>query len=117
MKQIRLLLALFTFGFLLFLTSCKKEKGDTLHLLYKTYENGKISECQYKGQLVYSAGLNWHDAGSKIYDQDGKEIAKCNYAWGQPSSMCGELKKCETIYRVKNNIWGQPAVDKYGLGK
>lgn len=46
-----------------------------------------------------------------------KEIGACNFAWGNVESICGQLTDCEVIYRVKDNIWGKPAVDKYGLGK
>jgi len=53
----------------------------------------------------------------ELENEDGNEIAECNYAWRQVDEMCGELENCETIYRVKDNIWGQPAVDKYGLRK
>ncbi len=101
-------------------TSCKKddiENKGTLEQLYKTYKNGEISECKYNGQTVYSAGLNVYDSGSVIYDKDGKQIGTCNYAWEQADAICGQMTACETIYRIKDNIWGQPAVDKYGLGQ
>ena len=110
------ILALLMFGCLLTLTSCKKDKIDkTLTELYKTYENGEISECRYNGNTVYSAGLNAYDAGSSVYNKDGNQIGSCNYAWGNPDPICGELKNCEAIYRIEDNIWGQPAVDKYEL--
>ena len=102
------------------LTSCKKnsfENASTLRKLYKTYKNGEISECKHNGQTVYSTGLNAYDAGGAVYDKDGKQIGTCNFAWGQPNPICVQLTDCETIYRVKDNIWGQLAVDKYGLGK
>lgn len=91
--------------------------GKTLEKLYKAYENGAISECKYNGQTVYSAALNVYDAGSRIYDKEGNAIGSCNYAWGNVDSICSQLMDCEVIYRVKDNIWGQPPVDKYGLGK
>lgn len=102
------------------ISACKKEDFEnerTIKQLYKTYKNGEISACIYQGQLVYSAGLNAYDAGSAVYNEDGKRIGVCNYAWGNADPICGELTDCEVIYRVKGNIWGQPAVDKYGLGK
>ncbi|MBP7463157.1 MAG: hypothetical protein KA793_02405 [Bacteroidales bacterium] len=102
------------------LSGCKKEDFEneqTLKNLYQTYQNGEISECKHNGQTVYSAGLNVYDAGSEVYDKDGNQIGTCNFAWGQPDPICGQLTDCEVIYRVKNNIWGQPAVDKYGLGE
>ena len=119
MNRSRILLLVLLSGSLLFATSCKKEKienHNTLDEMYKIYKDGEIYECQYNGELVYSAGLNAFDAGSVVYDRDGNEIGVCNYAWGQPDEICEELEDCETVYRVENNIWGQPAVDKYGLG-
>lgn len=83
--------------------------------LFKIYNNGSISECQHNGKLVYTAGLNAYDAGSSIFDKEGKRIGTCNYAWGRPDSICLELSKCEVIYRVEDNIWGQPAVNKINL--
>ena len=108
----------------LFLVCCKTvnhsrnfENKNTVIELYKNYADGEISECRYNGQIFYSAGLNAHDAASYIYDKDGKEIASCNYAWGNVDSLCMRLTDCEVIYRVRNNIWGEPAVDKYGLNR
>ncbi len=115
-----LVLLAFTTMLIVAFASCQKydyENAGTLRKLYKKYKSGTIDECKYKGQTVYSAGLNAYDAGSSIYDKDCKLIGTCNFAWGQADSICGQLTNCETIYRVKNNIWGQPAVDKYGLGK
>ncbi|MFN8278216.1 MAG: hypothetical protein U0T84_12095 [Chitinophagales bacterium] len=115
---------LFVFTFITILTigltSCKKDdlaNESTLRELYKIYKNGSIDECKHNGQTVYCAGLNAYDAGSVVYDKDGKQIGTCNFAWGRPDAICGQLTDCETVYRVKDNIWGQPAVDKYGLGK
>src|SRR5690625_2071687 len=102
------------------ISSCKKdnfENKQTIKELYKTYKNGEISECKHDGQTVYSTGLNAYDAGGAVYNKNGKQIGTCNYAWGQPDPICGQLTECEVIYRVKDNIWGQPAVDKYGLEK
>lgn len=100
--------------------SCKKdniENKQTLDQLYRIYKSGEISECKFNGQTVYSAGLNAGDAGTVIYDKDGKQIGACNYAWGNVDTICNQLTTCEVIYRVNDNIWGQPAVDKYSLGK
>ncbi len=102
------------------ISSCKKDEFDnetTLRVLYEKYKNGDIDECKYNGQTVYCAGLNEYDAGCAVYDKDGKQIGDCNFAKGQPDTICGQLKDCETVYMVSSNIWGQPAVDKYGLGK
>lgn len=100
--------------------SCNKndfENKQTVKKLYKTYKNGEISKCKHNGKTVYSAGLNAYDAGEVVYDKDGDQIGACNFAWGNVDSICGQLTDCEVIYRVKDNIWGKPAVDKYGLGK
>ncbi|MBK8145057.1 MAG: hypothetical protein IPK62_08695 [Bacteroidetes bacterium] len=99
--------------------SCKKDNtaSDTIKKLYKSYKNGEISECKFNGAIVYSAGINATDAGNQIYDIDGKNIGNCNYGWGNVDSICKQLTDCEVIYRVRDNIWGQPAVDKYGLCK
>ena len=104
------------------LSSCDKdntenENKETLKELYKVYKNGEIDECKYNGEIVICAGINAYDAGSVIYDKNGKGIGSCNYAWGSVDEICNQLTDCEVIYRVENNIWGLPAVDKYGLGK
>ena len=102
----------------MFFYSCEKDNNKaTLKKLYKMYKDGEIDECKYKGDIVYCAGLNAFDAGAVIYDKDGKQIGSCSYAWGPVDSICKQLTNCKVIYRVKNNIWGEPAVDKYGLGK
>lgn len=89
----------------------------TLQVLYAKYKNGEIEACRYNGATVYKAGLNAPDAGSVIYNGEGIKIGSCNYGWGKPDSMCHELMNCEDIYRVADNIWDKPAVDKYDLGK
>lgn len=76
---------------------------------------GIISECQLNGQKVYQAGINAYDAGTIIYSYNGEILGVCNYAWGNVDTICNELLDCNIIYCVKNNIWGQPAVDIYGL--
>lgn len=120
-KQIKLLTLLtMTLIGSIEISSCKKsefENAATLRQLYNNYKDGEIDECKYNGQRVYSAGINAFDAGSCVYDKDGKLIGTCNYAWGKPDSICGKLTDCEVIYRVKDNIWGLPAVDKYRLGR
>ncbi len=92
------------------------ENKAALQLLYDQYKDGEIEQCTYNGELVFIAGLNAPDAGSVIYNKDGFKIGSCNYGWGKPDSMCLELKDCIDIYRVQNNIWGKPFVDKYNLG-
>ena len=102
------------------IASCEEDNlgnRKTLKSLYKTYKNGQISECDYKGEIVYSAARNAYDAGGAIYDKKGNLIGTCNFAWGPVDSICSELQSCKPIYRVEDNIWGQPRVDKYRLGK
>lgn len=97
---------------------CQKdnpENWSTIKKLYKTYKNGEISECKYKGETVYSGALNAYDAGNNVYDASGKQIGSCNYAWGTVDDICGELENCKTIYRVEDNIWGRDYVDEYNL--
>lgn len=89
----------------------------TLQVVYGKYKNGEIEACQYNGATVYKAGLNAPDAGSVIYNGEGIKIGSCNYGWGKPDSMCEKLQSCEDVYRVAENIWGKPAVDKFGLAK
>jgi hypothetical protein len=89
----------------------------TLRAIYSEYHEGAINECQLDGKLVYTAQLNAYDAGAIIIDRSGKKIGTCNYGWGPVDSVCKLLQSCETVYRCKGHISGEPAVDKYGLGK
>src|SRR5690349_4614950 len=89
----------------------------TLKTIYNQYKEGAIDECQLNGKLVYTAQQNAYDAGTVILDQSGKKIATCNYGWGPVDTVCKQLQSCTTIYRCKNHISGEPAVDKYGLSK
>ena len=104
---------------ILILPSCNKDEDielSTLKELYKTYENGEISECVYNGEVVYLAGINAFDAGSLVYDTDGNEIGRCSYAWSLVDEICNQLTTCEVIYRGDNHISGEPPIDKYELG-
>ena len=117
MKKHQIIIGLLVcFGLAFLFSSCGKNNNETLKELYKVYKNGEISECKYNGETVFRAGINAYDAGSVVYDKEGKQIASC-YGWGNDDPICSKLTDCEVIYRVKNNIWGEPAVDKYGLGK
>ncbi len=89
--------------------------ADTLKVLYKEYKDGGISECTYEGEIVYTAGINAYDAPGIIFNADGEEIGECNYAFNRVDSICYDLQECTTIYMVKDNIWGEDAVDLYGL--
>lgn len=118
MNTIKLALATLVAGFLIFASGCRQveiENRAVLNELYKIYKNGSISQCQYDGELVYSAGYNAYDAGGSIYDQHGNQIGTCNYAWGPVDEICKELEGCEILYRVENHLTGRPAVDIYGL--
>ena len=98
---------------------CEKQEpeiDETLMLLYQTYKDGEISECQLEGESVYTASLNRVDSPILVYDMQGNQVAECNYTWGQVDAACEQLSACQTIYRVKNHISGEPPVDKYGLG-
>ena len=102
------------------ISSCNKDavaNWKTLKKLYKTYENGEISECKHNGQVVYRGALSATDAGEEIYNIDGKQIGNCDYAWGNADQICRELTDCEVFYRSEDNIWGRPAIDIYSLGK
>jgi hypothetical protein len=115
MKRLKHLAALIFIIALIFSCNKKDDNIKTIKNLHKTYKDGEISECTHNGETVYSCGINAYDAGSVVYDKDGEIIGSCNYAWGTVDPICGELEDCEVIYRVKDNIWGQPHVDKYGL--
>lgn len=108
---------------LLFFSSCMenaainpKEKSIIESLLNK-YKDGSIESCQYNNQIVYTAQLNAYDAGSVIFNVEGKQIADCNYAWGKVDKICEKISSCEAVYTVKDNIWGKPSIDKYNLIK
>ncbi len=110
----------FAVAFSLLVVSCEKddiENRKTLKDLYKEYKSGMISECSHQGETVYVGSINGADTGSEVYDADGNRIGICNYAWGNVDAICSELSDCEVIYAHEDNIWGQPAVDKYDLGK
>jgi hypothetical protein len=97
---------------------CEKS-GDrhtgALASLLSNYANGEITECMHKGSKVYSASQNVFDAETRIYDRDGKEVGTCFFSTGTVDAICNELKDCETVYRCRNHISGQPPVDKYDL--
>lgn len=112
--------SIFYFTIIISAISCTKEKFPherTINDLYKFYKNGEITECKYNENTVFCAGENAYDAGSTIYDISGKPIGKCDFAWNQVDKICKEVKDCEVIYRCENHISGEPAVNKYGLGK
>jgi hypothetical protein len=93
------------------------ENHSALKKLYEKYKFGQIEECTYEGKKVYHAGINAFDAGSQVYDEEGRSIATCNYATRMVDPPCKSLQDCEAVYRCDKHISGEPAVDKYGLGK
>jgi hypothetical protein len=92
------------------------KENPTLKKLFEKYRVGEIDQCTLEGKTVYHAGINAYDAGSEIYNEEGKSIAVCNYATRTVAPACEQLTGCETIYRCAKHISGKPAVDKYGLG-
>ncbi|WP_199117412.1 hypothetical protein [Pedobacter sp. ASV28] len=101
-------------------SGCKKndhQKRKTLEKIYVFYKDGKIGECKYNGQTVYSAILNAYDANGQIYNKNGDVIGSCNYAWGKADDICKQITDCKSIYVVEDNIWREPAINKYNLGK
>jgi len=42
-------------------------------------------------------------------------ISECQLNGETVYEICAQLSGCKTIYCVENNIWGEPAVDVYGL--
>ncbi len=117
MKKSSATVLLIIFSLSVFSVSCKKrnQKMETLKELYKTFSDGEIEECDYNGEIVFTCGLNAYDAGTTIYDLNGNIIGNCNYAWGGVDALCNQVSLCKTVYRVKDNIWGKPAVNKYHL--
>ncbi|MCX7638598.1 MAG: hypothetical protein N2044_12200 [Cyclobacteriaceae bacterium] len=97
--------------------SSQHDQLNVLRVLYEKFKNGQLSECVLRGKPVFTATLNAYDATIHIYDSAGTLLGTCNYAWGKKANLCRELKNCEVVYRVKENIWRQPAVDKFGLAR
>lgn len=93
------------------------EKIVVLKRLYSKFRNGQISECKLQGKQVYTATYSALDAPVLIFDTTGVQIGTCNYAWGRYDAICRELENCDVIYRIKDNIWQMPAIDKYGLAR
>ena len=91
------------------------EVSDTLLKLIAEYQDGAVEVCEWNGKTVYSGQINAYDVSSFIYDKTGETIGECNYFAGLISPVCNELNLCDTVWRVKDNIWGQPVVDKYRL--
>ena len=93
------------------------QQNPVLKDLFEKYRVGQIEECTLDGKTVYHASINAYDAGSEIYDQEGRSIGVCNYMTRMVDSACGRLTECEAVYRCEKHISGKPAADKYGLAK
>ena len=97
---------------------CKRDDEiyfTTLEKIYIQHKWSEISECTYNGQMVYSVFDNRYDGGAVVYDDKGRAIAQCGWAWSVPPWICGHLQNCNVIYRCHGFITGQPFVDVYGL--
>ena len=81
-----------------------------LAILTETYQNGEISRCTHNGATVYVCARNAPDAGSEVYDAQGKRIGVCYYSTRRVDPICTEVQGCKVIYRVTPNIWGKPGV-------
>jgi hypothetical protein len=81
-----------------------------LAILTETYQNGEISRCTHNGATVYVCARNAPDAGSEVYDVQGKRIGVCYYSTRRVDPICTEVQACKVIYRVTPNIWGKPGV-------
>jgi hypothetical protein len=105
-------------GIALCFAGCKKDDAiyfSTLEKLYLMDKTVEISECINNNNMVYVVADNAYDAGAVVYDDKGKRIGICNYAWGHPDPICGQLQGCKVIYRCHGFITGEPFVDVYGL--
>jgi hypothetical protein len=106
---------IFSSAMALLLSACQKE---TLHfslLRNLSQQYGKITECELNGQTVYKGQLNAQDAPEMVYNTNGALVCVCDWSWGNPEPICFDILKCKVIFCVKDNIWGQPEVDIYGL--
>ncbi len=106
--------------FSLSFSACKKENNVTksvLRQLYKQEPNSEISICKHQGNTVYTLSISAYDAGTTIYNEQGKLIGVCNYAWGKADKMCKELTDCDVVFRTDNHLSRKPAIDKYDLTK
>ncbi|MEM7036765.1 MAG: hypothetical protein AAF570_07295 [Bacteroidota bacterium] len=83
---------------------------DPAEALVKEYQNGEVLRCTFEGKTYFQCARNAYDAGSEIFDHDGKKLGGCYYSTGQVNPLCEVEKDCEVVYRVKDNIWGKPAV-------
>jgi hypothetical protein len=82
-----------------------------LAVLLENYQRGEISRCTHNGATVYVCARNAPDAGSEVYDTQGKRIGVCYYSTRRVDPICTEVQGCKVIYRVSPNIWGKPGVE------
>lgn len=79
--------------------------------LFELFKDGEILSCDYNGQVVYKCAHNAYDVGNEIYDENAEKIGSCYWNSGKVDEMCRQLEGCKDVYRVKDNIWGRPAVN------
>ncbi len=118
MRKIQQLLVIL-FVALLF-NACKKDvplQNEVVRKLYNKSSNLEISECNLNGKKIYCSTMLVNDGGTLVYDELGKMIGRCNYAWGPVDSICYKLIDCEVVYRAEHNMFDLPFIDKYGLSK
>lgn len=106
----------------LFLCSCPQKesavyrnKRNVLQDIYQKVKGGQIEVCIYGNDSVYTASINAYDAPTDIFDVNGAKLGTCNYAFNLVDSICMQLSNCSVIYRGKQHISGQKAVDVYRL--
>jgi len=75
------------------------------------YRNGpgRIKECNYNSEKVYTVANNAYDSNEGIVDKNGKSVGSCGYLdFNSGGVPCNDLKQCSVIYAVPNNIYGEP---------
>ncbi|MTI32532.1 hypothetical protein [Xanthovirga aplysinae] len=90
-------------------------KMKALRKLHHQFERGSIDLCLYNGDTIYAVQRDALGANVILYDVYGDKITTCDYGYEKVAIICNNLRKCETIYRIKNNVWKLPAVNKYNL--
>jgi len=90
-------------------------KMRALRKLYHQFQRGAIDLCIYHGDTVYAVQRDAFEANVILYDVFGDKITTCDYGYEKVALICDNLRKCETIYRVKNNVWRLPEVNKYNI--
>lgn len=87
-----------------------------VQLIYKKGQTGIISQCEYKGELVYMVGMNAYDGGNTIYNDKGVAIDSVSgFSGKSENGIAEDVTDCKDIYVVTPNIWGKAGVDIYNL--